>query len=314
MAILDYQYGDCVLNAIGTGSGQCELSDFGDFVGFGLLNKGTTITKADIADAPAFATALKDLILGRKLHQFTNFYDFTQDTPENEINTSALGIMQNVRDGKPYFGAMFTKNSYFHKKAWAYKSQGKYDSFMYFTKGVLMWNNIDGTKLKGGSVSMIDVQTKRFKQGTDLEMTTMNIQFDQPEEFNTRYTFYTYEQLGVDLNQLDGVIDVTVNVTTPVTAGTTFSLYVANQYNADERFSSLDATANWLIGGAQASATTLSSVVYNSTTDKLVFTVTPALVATDTIAPKLRKGAFSVAEDTDGNFFAGQSAAVTVTA
>jgi len=312
MAVLDYQYGDCVLNAIGTGSGQCELSDFGDFVGAGLLNKGTTITKSTLTSSSVFATTLKELIQGRKLHQFTNFYDFTQDTPENEINTSALGIMQNVRDGKPYFGMMFTKNSYFHKKAWAYKSQGKYDALMYFTKGVLFWNNIDGTKLKGGSVSMVDVETKRFKQGTDLEMTTMKVQFDQPEEFNTRYTFYTYEQLGVDLNQLDGVIDVTVNVTTPLVAGTAFSLYVANLYNADERFSSLDATANWLLGGEQTSVTTISTVTYNSTTDKLDFVVSPALVATDTIAPKLRDGAFSVAEDTDGNFFSGQSVVVTV--
>jgi len=309
MAILDYQYGDCVVNAIGTGSGQCELANFGDFVGAGLLNKGTKIVKATVTN---FATELTDLIKARSLHQFVNFYDFTQDTPDNEINTSTLGIMQNVRDGKPYFGMVFTKNSYFHQKAWKYKSQNKYDAFLYFTKGVLMWNNVDGTELKGGSLSMVDVSTKKFAQGTDLEQTVMRVQFDQPEEFNNRYVFFTYEELGIDLNQVDGVIDVDVNVTTPVTAGTTFSLYVSNKYNGQERFNSVDATANWLLGGVQASSTTISSVTYNATTDKLVFVVTPALIATDTIAPKLRDGAYSVAEDSNGNLLAGQSPIVTV--
>lgn len=311
MAVLDYQYGDCVVSAIGTGSGQCELANFGDFVGSGLLNKGTTLTKASITN---FATELKNLIKARKLHQFVNFYDFTQDTPDNEINTSALGIMQNVRDGKPYYGMIFTKNSYFHKKAWAYKSQNKYDAFMYFTKGVLMWNDVTGTKLKGGSISMVDVSTKKFAQGTDLEQTLMRIQFDQPEEFNNRYVFYTYEELGIDLNQVDGVIDVDVNVVTPVEAGTTFSLSVTNKYNTQEVFSSVDEATNWLLGGTQASSTTISSVTYNATTDKLDFVVSPALVATDTIQPKLRDGSYSVAEDTNGNLLAGQSVLVTVVA
>lgn len=310
MAVLDYQYGDCAINAIGTGSGQCELANFGDFIGTGLLNKGTAIVKADVTN---FATELTNLIKARKLHQFVNFYDFTQDTPENEVNTSTLGIMQNVRDGKPYFGMIFTKNSYFHKKAWAYKSQSRYDAFLYFTKGVLMWNNIDGTELKGGSLSMVDVQTKKFAQGTDLEQTLMRVQFDNSEEFNNRYQFFTYEELGIELSQVDGVIDVDVNVTTPVTAGTTFSLYVSNKYNGQERFNSVDEVTNWLLGGEQTSATTISSVAYNATTDKLDFVVTPALVATDTIQPKLRDASYSVAEDTNGNLLAGQSVLVTVT-
>ena len=64
----------------------------------------------------------------------------------------------------------------------------------------------------------------------------------------------------------------------------------------------------------QTSATTISGVTYNASTEKYTFTVSPALVEDDTVKPTLSDGTYNVIEDATGNLYKGTSATVTVTA
>lgn len=301
--------GDCTLDNTGTGIRNCDLGSLGDLKGNILLEKGwfKAITDGMVDfDLAAFLLAVK----GLQAFPLKGLYDFGQDTPENEQNTSSTGIIQEVRSGKPQFSFMFTKGTCFHKTLFNKRGQGKWDHILVFESGILMAENNDGTKLKGFDGGMFSVETFKLLQGTDLEMSTAKIQLIDAIEFNARNVFIPFDVSG-DIGSVDGVIETKI-VVDPIAAGTAFSAKITSACNTGDVVLDLDTPADYALLGTQASATTISTITFNVTTQKYDFVVSPALVATDTVQIQMNDGTFKVIEDTAGGLYKGTSNTVIV--
>jgi hypothetical protein len=303
MAVAIDKYGNCTTSFTGTAVGTCDILDFGDMKGIVLIKKGwsTPITAGEVAlEASDYESLVKDFTF----LPFIGIYDFTQDTPENETNTSSTGVLSEIRAGKPQFSFMFTKGSCFHKSLYQKRGNQLWDFGLMFETGILLATNSEGTAVRGFDGGMLSVATLRFVQGTDPQMSSAQIQLLDAPQFNLRNLWLPFTKVG-DLSAIAGVIETTVTVDS-IAAGTTFSAEVVSTCNKDSVILDVDALANWTLGGTQASATTISGIAYNATTSKYDFTVTPALVAADTVQVNL------LGEDTLGNIYKGTSNTVTV--
>ena len=100
------KFGLCASQYLGTGRGQCPITDFGDLKGIGLLRKGTKLT---VATDTLNETTFRALITDGKLHQLVGSFGFEDTTPENATEESTDGVMQVVRDGKPMYNMTFKR-------------------------------------------------------------------------------------------------------------------------------------------------------------------------------------------------------------
>lgn len=312
MAIQLNSFGNCTTDLRGTGTRSCDIQTFGDVLGIALLQKGVSFNVlTDTLNDALWLARLKAF----QLFPFLGVYNFEQTTPDNEINTSSTGVLAKVRNGKPQFTFSFDKGGCFHKALYDKSGKSRWDVAMLFDKGLLMASNQASTAIKGFNMGLFDVETFKLVQGTDPQMSMAKIQLLDAEEFNQRFEFFTWEQLGFNALEVNGVVDTTVKVDTPVTDGdTTVVVSVANACNVDDVILGLDSETNWALGGVQAVDRTVSSVTFDADTLKYTLTLSGALAEADTIQPRLVSGATSVAEDSDDNLFKGQSVLITVAA
>ena len=301
--------GNCGTDLRGSGLRSCDIKSFGDVIGFNLHQKGFSW---DVETDELSEATWLEAIQGMNIIPYNGIYDFTQDTPENERSTSSRGIMNTIREGKPQMSFSLTKGGCLHKSLYDKKGDDRWDLSIVFETGILIATNEDDTQLIGFDMGMFDVETFRLQQGTDPQQTTAVIQLVDSAQFNTKFTFITWAELGVNLSKIGGVVDASLTYPTAPAAGTTFSVSVASLCNLDDTITSLDDLANWELGGEQTSPTEISAVVYNSGTKAYDFTVDTPLVATDTIQPRLVDGAFDVAQDTLGYLFKGQAPLATI--
>ena len=304
MAITVNGFGLCATDYAGTGTGQCPIDQLGDFLGGGLLNKGTSfdIVNGDISISEAI---FKGKILQGKLHQLLDKEAFEQNTPENDIYTSPEGLIRSIRAGKPQFAITYSKGLCFHKALYKLQGNNKYDHIFYFTKGMLACTNVAGDKLKGFNGGEFMVGTYMFQQGTEIEKGKATFQLKDAEEFNTRWVFLPYDVLGFSPLEIDGVID-TVTKVSPISAGTTIQVALNDGCNSSINYAELfDNVANWSVtkNGVEQ---TISSVSINGA-GNAVLTV-PAMTVGAVITISLD----GTQEDAQGLMYKSTTATVTV--
>ena len=239
-------FGQCADDILGTGIGECPITDLGDLQGLGLLKKGTNLT---IATDSFDETEFRALITDGKLHQVINSYAFEDTTPESERSTSSVGLMESVRAGKPMYNFTFKKGLGFHKAVYSLKGQNRWDAMFYFTKGILMAYNTSKTQLKGFNAGMLDVDSYKFKVGAETEFSKATLQLVSAEEFNTRWVFFPYEEIGFNALEIDGVIqsEVALNAI-PSDTDTEIEVTLVDGYNSSISYASLfDAAGDWLV-------------------------------------------------------------------
>lgn len=304
-------YGDCESDTKGTGVGRCDINSFGDPSGILLLRKNWFLTAAtDDFDEATYKNQLKKL----DAFPFLGLYNFEQNTPENEKNTSNTGVLTEVRAGKPQFTFMYDKGSCFHKALYDKRGKERWDLAILFETGILLASNQDASKMVGFDMGMFSVDTFKLVQGTDPQMSAARIQLLDAEQFNLKNEFFTWEQLGFNGQRIDGVLETKVTYPVAPAAGTSVRVKVVGACNVDEPIAGLDDAAKWRIGGTQASPTTINAVAYNSDTDDYTFTLDTALVANDTIQFELydTDNDYKVVEDSIGSLFKGQAALATI--
>ena len=310
MAVDLNAYGNCTTDRTGSGYGTCDIKRFGDLIGATLFNKSVSypITDGNAAfGLTEYSNTVKSLTA---FPYIKDLQDFSQDTPENEKNTSSTGVLSEIRSGKPQFTLMYKGGSCQTKSLFNKKGDSLWNFALVFTEGILMATNSAGDKLVPFDGGMFSVETLKLVQGTDPQMTSVVFQLLNAVEFNARHFFLPWSKVG-DLNEVIGAIETSVT-TDATAAGTDFSTSVVSACNKDSVILDLDDAAKWVLGGTQASATTISAIAYNASTSKYDFTVSPALVATDTIQPKLSDGTYDVVEDTLGNMYKGTSNLIVV--
>jgi hypothetical protein len=306
MATLN-NFGNCSDDLIGTGSRTCDLKSYGDPVGIGLPKKGVTWTVANFTGAN-----WKEDIKNLDLFPFIGLYNFEQNTPENDTATSNTGVMVEIRAGKPQLSFMFTRGGGLHKALYDKRGHDRWDLVLLFEKGVLFASNVDKSILKGFDMGMFSVATLAFVQGTDPQMSTAILQLKDAEEFNARHQFITYEQLGVNLSKVDGVVETQITYVSEPDDSDEIELRVVNACSTGDVILDLDDVTSWGLGGTQAGATTIASVDFDADAQTYTLNLSAALADGDTVRPFLRTGSLRVAEDTLGNLFKGQAPLATV--
>lgn len=309
MAINLNSYGNCTTDLRGTGSRSCDIQTFGDVLGIGLLTKGFTWDVAtDTINEASWLTSVQDF----NLFPFLGIYNFEQTTPDNEVNTSSTGVLSKVRNGKPQFTFSFDKGGCFHKSLYDKSGKSKWDLAMLFDKGLLVATNQAGTKVKGFNMGLFDVETFRLVQGTDPQMSMAKLQLLDAEEFNLRFQFITWEELGFNALEREGVVDTKVIIDAVADGDTEVTFSVVSACNNDDVITSLDDTDNYDVI-VEGSSKVLGTATYSSSTLKYTVTFTGAVSEGDELTVKLRDLTKDVAKDALGNLFKGQ-ATTTVTA
>ena len=298
-------FGQCSEDILGTGIGECPITDLGDLQGLGLLKKGTTLS---IATDSFDETAFRALITDGKLHQVINSYAFEDTTPESERSTSSVGLMESVRAGKPMYNFTFKKGLGFHKAVYSLKGQNRWDAMFYFTKGILMAYNTSKTSLKGFNAGMLDVDSYKFKVGAETEFSKATLQLVSAEEFNTRWVFFPYEEIGFNALEIDGVIQAEVAFDSVPQDGTTsVNVTLVDGYNSSISYASLfDTVGDWkvLVAGVNA---TISAV---SITANVATLTIPALGFAEVVEVSLN----GIVADTELKYYKSNTATATVIA
>lgn len=299
-------FGQCSEDILGTGIGECPITDLGDLQGLGLLKKGTALS---IATDSFDETSFRGLITDGKLHQVINSYAFEDTTPESERSTSSVGLMESVRAGKPMYNFTFKKGLGFHKAVYSLKGQNRWDAMFYFTKGILMAYNTSKTSLKGFNAGMLDVDSYKFKVSAETEFSKATLQLVSAEEFNTRWVFFPYEEIGFNALEIDGVIQAEVTFSGGAVGNldTQVAIELVDGYNSSISYASLfDAVGDWkvLVDGVSV---TISAV---SITGNVATLTIPALATGEVVEVSLN----GIVSDTELKYYKSDTVTATVTA
>jgi len=297
------KFGLCAEDVLGTGQGECPITDFGDLKGLGLLKKGS---KLNLATDTLDATTFRGLITDGKLHQLVNSYAFEDTTPENERSTSSDGLMQTIREGKPMYSFTFKKGMYNAKAMQSLKGNNRWDAYFYFSEGLLVALDTAGENLKGFNGSMFDVDSYKFKQGSETEFSKVSLQLSDAKEFNQRFVFFTWDELGFNALEIEGVIETVLSFNAAPVAGSTITVKIADANNRSISYAALmDTAAQWkvLVDGVANVVTTVSVAG-----DVVTLTLTAALVSTDVVVVSLN----GIVEDVELKYYKSNSVTATI--
>lgn len=243
---------NCSLDAKGTGTTSCDISSFGDVTGI-------IPTVRNFSYASMTETLYREAIKENEAFPLMGIYGFEQNTPENERSTSSTGIMADIRDGKGQFSFQYTKGGCFHKGLYSLRGNNRWDLAIVFESGILIYKN--DTIERGFRNSLFSVETFRLLQGTDPQMSTAVIQLASAEEFNKYHQFITWDELGFNINDINGAVETTLTIGT--NSATAIPVRVTGACKTDVSVSGLDAVGNWTV----INSTTGAEIAVTSVTE-----------------------------------------------
>ena len=311
MAGFNAAAGSCTIeNLIGTGTDNCDLTTLGDLVGGAITSKDV---KFNIL-TDVFLTAYKEAVRKKKIFPLVGLYNFEQNTPDNEVSTSSIGVKFEIREGKVELSLIYNKSHCWHKSVFTKKAFKKWNIILFFTNHVVGAKSLDGLTWKGFDAGMFSVSTFKVQQGTDPQMTRITLQLT-PEgttEWNTRMAPIANEEIASELNTIDGAIETNITFVNPPAAGLTVVVDVKSQCNGAPK-AGLTTAGNWTVGGVQTTPKTVASVAESATIPgRYTLTLSSALIATDTISVRLGTVLEPVVEDILGVMYSGTSPLATV--
>ena len=307
MAIALNTQGSCTSDNRGTGLGDC-VKQYGDLLGVDLYTKNWSLNTT--SDTIPTESEYKDLIQAGTIYPLNNLYTFEQNTPDNEFATGSTGKLSEIRAGKPQYALTWDEGGCFHKALYSLRGKNKWDITFKFETGVLFATNVAESVLKAFDNGMFSVSTLKFQQGTDPEMSTATFQFNSAVELNSRSVFYTWDDLGYDMNSTAGVINADASFQTAPTTSTTVNVKVVDDCNRSVQILGLE-LADFTLGGTQATTSAISSVAYNAG-GYYVLTLDVALESADTIFIKIAESGSEAAENTSGDLYRGVTPTATV--
>jgi hypothetical protein len=275
---------------------ECGSFNTGDYYGTLISRKGTKIP-----NDTTFLTKLKEAVQKNLIIPFKG-YDYRNNHEENQVNTSSIGNMQLQRLGKPMFEVDLT-SSICEMKAISKvnNTSDRWDFWLVYENAIVCATASDGSFV-GFDCNMIQLESTKLKQGSDLQMKTMKAQLKSSTQYNEGMTLIPITEALAEVKELAGIVEVGISVT--ITNGTTLAVKVVDKCSGNG-IEGLTTIANFQVLGTQATATDIDAIV--SVGDGVyTFTLDPTLVSGDTIGIKL---ATSTTESVliDGVYYGGSS-------
>src|SRR5690606_31985428 len=143
----------------------------------------------------------------------------------------------------------------------------QWEAAVLFETGVLLTETEDGND-RGFNASPLHVETYRCQSCTDLVRSIVNIQLLYPDALNKSSVFYTWEALGFDLREIDGVVDVNIEAVGSPGGSNEIEVKVTTSCNGSDVVLGLDDENIWSISSGQ----TVTSVSYDANTKTYTLT------------------------------------------
>lgn len=303
-------YGNCISDLQGSGVSSCSITTFGDITGF-LLSTGNDVITASM-NKIAYINKIKRF----SVIPYNGISDFEQNTPDNDINTSSTSVMTQIRAGKPQFSFSFTKGSCLHKSLYQKTSNGNFNLSLLFNSGILL-AKVSEDVYNGFKMGMFDVETFKLLQGTDPQKSTVKVQLLDAVQFNLNNQFITWEALGFNLTDINGVVDTNI-IAYKGTAVKTINAVVKSSCNSDYLITSLREVSNWsAINGLTKEKLDITEVSFDEGTQSYSITLALEIPPQGVIIRLATVGAGGivdslVAEDILGNLYKGKSNLITL--
>lgn len=292
---------DCGDKFLGSGQRDCVISSLGDLLGNVLFSNSNDTKWND--NTPLTRQSYMDAVKNMKAFPYMVRYDVAENTADNEVNTSSVGVITPIRQGKPQWQFMFDKGLCYHKSLYN-KRNISWQVGLIFETGILLTETSNGD-VRGFNSAKLNVQTYRLQMGTDPERSIADIQLLYPDEFNAKSIFYTWEALGFDMREINGVIDVDLEVIGSPSGSDEIVVKVTAKCNgADANFAGLDEVQYWSLSGTNE---TVSTVTYDTSTGEYTLTLSGNLATTGNVTLSLKEVGFSVVEDPAGELLKGST-------
>lgn len=303
--MIDYNFKDCAATNEGTGLADC-FSKWGQPVGFILTPKSWEVATSETFDS---AYVNEQIQLGNFIPFLQGFNNFTENTGDPATNESNTGITTVIRNAKPMYQFDFTNGIGWHGSAYSYNSQSKFNVLLVFENGNIgAAISKDGLELSGFTLGSFNVRTYRLQSGTDLEVSQITMQLTNTNQFNTQAVTIEASQLDFEPQELEGVLQVDLGITTAAAGDITMTAK-AKLNHAIDITSLTAANVEVTVNGVVDSAATMGAFTDGS------YAVTPGvpLAVGDVVSVRL----YDIVLDTSvilvsDNFYKGKSAAITV--
>jgi len=273
-------FGNCQASIEGVGLGSCYLKTFGQLKGF-----TNNVIGAKFSVTPTEAL-YRTMITEGKLYSFTNRLSAEVVTPDNVYFESSDKLKIKTHDGIPEFNITFSKGPGFYTKAKSHEGNNIWEHNFLYEKGILLAQSLDGLSVQGFRSQMFDVAPYKGQSGTDTpEETMITIQLRESDTFNTKWAFYTWEDLGFNALDIESAIESEISYVTAPVAGSSLTVSVVDKYNKSVNYSALfDGVTDFkvLVNGVENVVTAVTA-----TDEQAILTLTDALVSTDVVKTSL---------------------------
>ena len=302
---------NCDTDRLGTGINDCIVELNSQPYGYFLVDRSWSF---DIDGPDDFDQQyIDDRIQDGTFIPFVNTTNFTDNSEETVFETFDSGVKSRVRSGFPEYGFSFDKSLYFHRAAHSYITFQAYNViFVLRDSTLVVAETVDGTEITGFAAGYVDAATFQFATGTTVDKTNTAFQLIDPEQFNRRANAITSGASGIDINNINGQIDLTLTLQTPAAAATDliFSAVIAGNTAIQADF--LTATDVRVVG----TTGNITGLVYDSGTMLYTLSLDAGVASTEEIFVQVWDAAFLPnpvpAADIAGEIYAGTSNTVTV--
>lgn len=283
-------FGGCGTDDSGSGQLECNKFDKGLLIGFILAQKGWRKTLTPDYTEALYKQDVKDM----KLIPYIGVFDYSQANEENVTETApTTGLIATIRNGNPSFTFVFNNGYCQHKSIYAKQGNNNYDLILVYEKGLQVVDK--DTEFTGFKTSNISVASYMEKT-TESAKTTVTIQLKGAEDYNMHSGFLSNEDLGFDVADVNGVIDVKLIIGT--NTATTIPVQVVGACNSSYNVTGLDGELSWVV------TNTATGVVIPTTVE----VSTNGYVLTGTAIPLTGFTVTLLAEDTEtGNVYKGSA-------
>lgn len=309
-------YGSCNSGFKGSGTLFCDKSYWGTLKAKALVPKGSF--KFDITDGAVSITETEwdNKIKSNKLFPYIGLYDYDSTGNENGVNTSSTQVERTTQQGLVKLEWMYVDGNCRHASLYDKRGFQKWDLILIYANGIRIAHNFDKTEASAFDGGNFAVQTETIAKGDDLQTSSCSMQLLDPDEFNERNVFLTWEQLGFNALKKQGFNDVSIVLDAVASGETDLTVSVASSCNGDSLILGIDDIDRFRIKKTTvAGVSTIeipNDVSYDVANNKYVVTSPNVTVSTDKIVIFTNDGTYDVIEDAEGIKYKGTSNTVTV--
>lgn len=303
---------NCNKNFLGSGTVACEMLLNKQIKSFIIVPRSWKLTPSEL-ETFDLAEAI-GLVQDTTFDPFLNAVGYTDNTPDATTEDYDGGVTAVVRNGKPQWEFRYKQGLGVQKAAYSKNSFQQYAVLLVDAAGNVFGIRTAAGNFKGINLSMLNTATLKFTAGDTTSSTSVMMQVENEEEFNTSLDFITAESLGFDFNK-DVMPIVNATITAVTTTAASFVISVNSLNSKGYGIEGLDETDFLFVDQSDNSTVTITSVTPVAANPGQYTIVLSGASASDVVKPYLYDTAAGVYTALVGDdlLYKGEGDAITLT-